>query len=257
MDSTSLSPVRPILRLRKDPIVDSVCEARFAAASPSLSVVLPGILAAEFKSEVHSIVQTGAASFPEPIAQLDSSIAFTPKHRLFGTNGWVINVADRAVSVGFTGSYPGWEKFHPIIERVFKTVFASGMAPAVERFSAKYVNFFENASNSAASISEVLRVAVALGDQQVGSEPLLLRVETKSDEIISVVQVLHPANLQQSGATARRGLVLDIDTVLNGPFPDLESTFMSRIEEVRNEEKRVFFSLLTPAMLEKCEPEYE
>lgn len=241
-------------RLGRDPIVEALCEIRFEGGV-SASSLLPGLLQPKFGEDFPKFEKLPAASLPEQVRELDPNLQYAPLYRLSGAKG-MVSIGERSLSVAVTrGDYPGWKIFKPLVVAIFSAAIRTGHLGAIQRLSVKFVNVF--AAPESRDLSSVTRVAVNLGDWQVCKESIHLRTEIRHGEHVTVVQIANPAQVSQLGGPPFSGLVLDIDTVLVAPGPSASENLGALLDAAHDEEKRVFFGLLSPDTLKECEPHYE
>ncbi|MEJ7745643.1 MAG: TIGR04255 family protein [Luteimonas sp.] len=241
-------------RLGRDPILEALCEIRFQGAAGKAGTLLPGLLFQRFNNSLPTFERLPAADIPEAIRALDSNLTYAPQYRLAGESG-VISIGDRMLSVAVRAPYPGWNNFSHLMRETIAAALDTGVIGLVERFSVKYVNLLEVPEGSA--ISDVTRVKIELGDDVVNDlQPVHVRRENKHYPYANVVQLAFPASVTIPGREPVTGLVLDIDVINSGPFPDFSATFPHMFDLAHEEEKTLFFSLLTKEALERYEPEY-
>lgn len=243
---------------REDPIVEALCEMRFRSSGQGVGGFLPGILFPRLKASFPNLEKLPTIPLlPQLLTQNPSfaNLAFMPQYRLVG-EGHVIAIGDNSLSVAVQSPYPGWMVFRDFVRDTWGTALDSGLIDDVERFSIKYINLLSLSSDS--DISSVAHVKLALGNRGGGNpQSLFIREERRSGDFINVTQLVCPATVNVPGKAALSGLVVDLDIIRSGPFPDFNGTYLDMLDKAHTEVKNKFFDLLTQEALIKYEPEYE
>jgi len=236
------------------PIVEAIAEIRFTPA-PQISAdsLLTGALHLKFKEQYSKMERTPFNQIPPQMRMADAELKFKPLVTLAGTNK-VLLIGEHSLSIAFTAPYPGWTEFFSQISQVFNCANQSGAISVVDRISLKYVNFIPDGTLSAGLASTT--ISLSLGGVQIGYQPTHIRSEISSGTIVNVLQVLTGARLTLDPETTKTGVVIDIDTIQNGPFPDFWGQLQQHFEALHDSEKQQFFSLLPKPVIDRYEPKY-
>lgn len=244
------------MRLAKDPILEAVCELRFATRDTPASAILPGVMSSHFSSEVPRFEALPISSIPAVVRQADNNLLFSPLHRLVGDR-YAISIGDRAISISTSArKYSGWQEFRPFVLSVFEKAIGTGMLGAIERLSIKYVNLLQSI-DGANDIGSATNLVVKLGDHSLLDEPLQVRGEIRNGNLVTVVQIVSRATVNiLTEKEPLSGMIIDVDTIWQG-VEIKQSQIAEVLNAAHDEEKRVFFSLLTEGALKSMEPQYD
>lgn len=239
-------------RLGKDPIVSAAIEMRFKSSS-NVSTLLPGLLFKSFGDDFPIQTKLPVGNIPEELRKSDPNLANAPLVALSGEK-LRIGIGDAAVGIECHGTYVGWPSFKEVALRVIRECIGTKLISEVERVSVKYINFIPHEPTPRPT-NRIVDLEISLGDEALTDHPIQLRTELKHAGCITIVQIVSPASLTQpQGST--NGVVIDIDTILMGPFEDFSASVESHLDRVHDEEKRVFYSLISEETLKSYEPEY-
>lgn len=241
-------------RLNKDPILEAVCEMRFAGNGGGAPALLPGILTSKFGKVVPKFDALPVSSIPEPIRRSDANLKYAPLVRLSGDE-FAISVGENVISVSSAPrKYPGWTALQPFALSVFEAAIQADILGSIERISVKYVNLLPSAKG-AKEVADLTKLVVKFGDHSLLNEPLQLRAEIRSGNLVTVVQVISSAHVEVSPSENLSGVVLDVDTIWMSGKIDADQ-IGKVLDEAHQEEKRIFFSVITDTALNAMEPQY-
>lgn len=248
-------PTRLPIRLEREPLVDAVFELRFTGVD-YLSDILPGFLFHEFGGQA-AISRLPAAEIPKPMRSMDPNLRFAPTQKL-DWGDFVISIGDQNVLVNCKLPYPKWGKFKIAILDVINRIKKLGMAGPVDRYSLKYVNLIETASQDVGAAG--IRVDIKLGDVQVGNDQFSLQVRRNESDIVHVLSVLTNAQVVLPDGKLLNGIVIDVDSIRQLP-PTQFNVFVDSleigVESLRQANKEKFFACLTNQAIEEMGPVYE
>lgn len=242
-------------RLRRDPILEAICEIRFDSESSNLAALLPGLLFKRLGSSYPRLERLPVADLPVEIRDAVPDSIHQPHFRLHGDMG-IVQIAERKISVASAHEkYPGWTTFRPLVCEAWNAVLETGLITAVNRVSVKFVNMLDISDEM--MLSDVMAMRIHLGEAEIGLEPFQFTTETASNDHISVLQIVNPAKATFPNGSSRTGMLLDVDTikVVDEGVPTTEVGTL--LDAAHDEEKRVFFSLLTQKTMDRMEPEYD
>ena len=242
------------VRLKKEPLLEAIWEIRFSAAKSSIADLLPGMLFKVLPGRYGNIVRLPAADIPAPIVEHDRNLRYAPKIRLENGNQ-AIQIGEHVVSLSCRRPYSGWNQFSADIRDIARAVQDTGLIGTLERFSLKYIDLIELEHPLGL---DCLNLVLKLGEHEISTKPVQLRTEIKENDLIHIVQIVSPAEVDLRGTEGRlKGVLLDIDTIK--PLVERESwdALDRRLDDVHTACKKTFFSLLKPETVDKLEPEYE
>lgn len=243
-------------KLAKEPLIDVVFEMRFSS-HVAVSTVLPGLLFSKL-SGVGNIESLPISHLPQQIREMDPTLHFSPLNRI-AWGKFAILVGDRSVGVGCSIPYPGWSDFKDAIERVFHVVNEAGLIKTIDRYSVKYVDFFETGDDCALALSQ-FNIGLRIGTHDLRAENTVLRVEIPRSNFLHAVQVMTSATVQLPAIGARSGAILDVDTLSVAPVKDISIfaiELSTLLDEIHLANKQMFFECLSENGLRNLEPQYE
>lgn len=247
---------RTPIKLGKDPIVDALAEIRFSTAVESgASKLLLGILFAKLREKYAVLEELPAAQLGPQLKSINANLKYVPEFKLTGEQGTIL-IGDSAVALSLPTPYPGWTKFKPLIMEIWECIKTSNLIKTIERISVRYVNLIE-APPSQDHIG-LTDVDFRIGHRVVKAETAQLRAEFKKGNQIGVVQLITQATATPTGGNQapKQGLVIDIDSIYQGPFDNFWGQSSDVLEAAHNYEKELFFEVLTEDTIQKYDPQY-
>lgn len=242
-------------KLRNDPIVEALFEVQFEGTEGvAVSELLPGMLYPALKAEMPRLVSLLPAELPKELIQKDPAFAFKASHRLDGDQ-YSLLVGNRLFALSCRKPYVGWPAFKSKILDVTKMLLDTGFVKIVTRFSIKYINIVPESyfPNPFDCVDQDLR----LGPYDLGNRLTHLRTEIRESPYVSVIQIIPGASLQYAQEQPIKGTLLDIDTIYEGDLSKFWDTLDGLVEQARHIEKKIFFSVISEAALEKFNPVWE
>lgn len=243
-------------RLRKEPLIDAVCEIRFSSAT-SVSDVLPGLLMAKFPGQFGTVERLPISSLPEQVRDADPNLRYQPLLRLSWGDFYII-VGHRTLGVSCKFPYPGWTDFKKTVMSVIDGIKETGLFQKIERYSMKYIDIIE--SKDLREMISWANLALTVGEHRLEAENFLVRVEIPENDSLHIVQITAPVTVELVGNTVKSGLVVDIDSICLHETQDVSGFFESlpdRLDAMHMANKAMFFSCLTDRAIESLEPEYD
>lgn len=241
-------------RLKKEPLLEAIWEIRFSGGKSPVADLLPGMLFKSFPGKYGTASKLPVADIPAPVIEHDPNLRYVPKIRLEGANQ-TVQISDRVVSLSCRRPYSGWARFSADIRELAKTVQETGLVDRLERFSMKYIDLIE--LEKPVGLAH-LNLELKMGRYELAAKPVQLRTEIKESDLVHIIQIISPAEVELPGTRGRlKGVLVDIDSIK--PMADGESwdVLYQRLDEVHASCKKMFFSILKPETIEALEPEYE
>jgi uncharacterized protein (TIGR04255 family) len=240
-------------RLRKEPIVEAIWQARFDNAM-GLGDIVPGMLFSALQKS-HPGLQPRRlplADIPEAIAKLDPNLRFTPKLLLEEPGGsFLWQVGDRVITLNCRKPYVGWARFKDAIVELTRIIEGSGQVDPPQRHSLRYIDML---AGELADDLSVLKVAMQVGALAVRNR-VQLRVEIPEVDCQHVVQVATEAELRLAGEELT-GTVVDLETYATEPA-ETWSAVREQLDNLHDRSKGLYFrQILTEASIQKLDPEY-
>ena len=241
--------------LEKEPLVEAVFEVRMGG-EPLLADLLPGVLYGQLEPRPE-LQRLPAAEIPKPIRAADPNLVFAPLVRL-NWHEFTISIGDRSFVVACKLPYPKWPRFKEAVLDIVGKVAAIGISGSVERYSLKYVNLIE-APTISQQINKI-NISVKVGDVQVNEEHVSVQVHRREKDTIHILSIITGAEGKLGDDRQISGVVVDIDSIRIGQFPNFEdfaSQLEPAVETLRQENKVKFFSCLTDATINDMGPTYD
>ena len=243
------------LKLEREPLVDALFEVRLGPTS--LADILPGFLFHELPAPKPQITRLPAAEFPQPMRASDPVLQFAPILRM-DWGGYIISVGDRNVIISCKLPYPKWANFKATILDLTARIGKVGAPGKVERYSLKYVNLIQ-APSLAEQIAKI-KMSITLGEVEVKGDHTSLQVHRHEDGIIHILSVVIGAEGQMPDGNKATGAVVDVDSIRNvdvADFATFAASLEPGLEQLRQANKRKFFTCLTQATIDEMGPVYE
>lgn len=241
------------VRLGKSPLVEALFELRFTSHLPAASI-LSGLLYTSLKCS--EIIKLPHADIPDQIRQAEPNLTYMPVIRLKKDN-FYINLSDRSILVSVPHPYVGWNKFRETILEVLKAVASANIVDRTERFSLKYIDIFDMAGFSADGKGFTLGFKLPAVD--VMHQSIQGRFEVRENPWIHVIGYFGEAHGNLPDGTSKKGIMMDVDTIefLNSSYPEFIANSKSKLDELHNSNKKLFFKLISEEGLNSLEPKYE
>lgn len=249
METAAKLPVR----LGKSPLVEALFELRFTSHLPAASI-LSGLLYTSLKCS--EIVRLPHADIPDQIRQTDPNLIYMPVIRLKKEN-FHINLSDRSILVSVPHPYVGWNRFQKTILEVLEAVASANIIDRTERFSLKYIDIFDMAGFSADGKGFTL--GFNLPAINVMHQSIQGRFEVRENPWIHVIGYFGEAHGKLPDGTSKKGIMMDVDTIefLNSSYTEFMENAKSKLDELHNSNKKLFFKLISEEGLNSLEPKYE
>jgi uncharacterized protein (TIGR04255 family) len=241
-------------RLGNSPLVDAIFEIRFHG-EPVLSSILTGILYSALGCK--KIEKLPHADLPDFIRQNDPNLKYLILSRLTWEN-YYIGIGDNVLTLSPMQPYPGWSKFREKINLVLEQLKAFHPLHNVERFSLKYIDIL--AENIHKDIYDTLNIGLSLLNRNFNPKTLQVRVEVPQDKALHIVQVVGHALATLPDASTRSGIMVDIDSIMPVNKKTKEESFNETealLDKLHQENKELFFQLLTENGFNRLEPTYD
>lgn len=244
-------------KLAKEPLIDVIFELRFTSHISGLSVLLPGLLFSKLIG-MGSIEALPISQLPQQIREMDPTLQFSPLSRIVWGK-FLILIGDRSVGIGCLMPYPGWREFKAAIETVIGVVHDAKLITTIDRYSVKYVDFFETDNDCGRALSK-FNIDLRIGDHAVRAENTVIRVEIPRAPFIHAVQMMTTANIQNLSNGMKVGAILDVDTLTttsNIGVVSFVSELPTYLDAIHLANKQMFFECLSVSGLNSLEPQYD
>lgn len=243
-------------RLNKEPLIEAIWQAQFEPKEGlPVGELLPGILYSALKVDYPNLQlhRLPSADIPALVAQFDPSLKFSAKYRIEEPGSpFLFQVGDRIVTLNCRKPYAGWAAFKERILKLLDVIEGSGLLPVPGRHSLRYIDLL---TLHAAPDIKALQVQFQIGQWNLQSFPLQMRVEVPDEDCNHVVQIATPAeaNLPEGKI---QGSVIDLETFMS-VMPANWYDVRTQIDRIHDRSKAVFYQqLLTAEAIALMEPEY-
>ena len=171
---------------------------------------------------------------------------------------YIISVGDRNVIISCKLPYKKWPNFKTAILDLTARIGKVGAAGKVERYSLKYVNLIQ-APSLAEQVAKI-KMSITLGEVEVKGDHTTLQVHRHEGGIIHILSVVIGAEGQMPDGKKVTGAVVDVDSIRNvdvADFAAFAASLEPGLEQLRQANKRKFFTCLTQATIDEMGPVYE
>lgn len=252
--------------LRKDPLIEAVCE--FHLDAPDWDWTVPGVvykrisdLFPEKTTSPHinfHVEQTPEGVHPSAHASL-GRIQFWSKDRK-----QLVQIGPQHFSVHQLKPYTGWPIFKSLIERILTDYESEAPCRAIQRMSLRYVNRLP-LPNTPYQIEQLVRVMPQIPDSadQLWSS-WFQQVEIFQPEHSAVLalrsgylpgQQFPPGDVPVASATPEQHMLLDLLFAHAAQQPIERDSVSAWLEKAHSEIETLFFKSLQPDYLTTFEPE--
>jgi uncharacterized protein (TIGR04255 family) len=242
-------------KLNKEPLIDVVFELRFLSSQAG-TAFLPSLLYSNIKGLLN-IEPLPSSQLPKELRDTDPRLMFSPLNRIWWGD-FVLLIGDRSLAVGCRMPYPGWTIFKSGIQQILDVLKNANQIIEVQRYSLKYVDFFETDKNHLKAISN-FKLELKVGSHRLAGENLALKIEIPRKNFLHAVQFIAESGIQTE-SRYRLGSILEVDSICN-LSGDASRVFFtnstSLLDDIHDSNKEMFFECLSDSGLRDLEPIYE
>lgn len=235
-------------KLSHDAIVEALIEVRFnTSLEPEV-----------FLGKVLSLPEIGtyrrqrlpAANIPNPIRQSDNTLRFQPTFEFISHDTQkIIRLGPQVFSLHMVNGYPGWASFDAQIKEVISKVFLSTDDYTLARLGLRYINFFDEKKHQVKVIGD-LSLDIKIGENRI-TDNVNIHYSKIIDDLIVQVKVA-TKDFISPPPSANASIFCDIDVSTEYHSRIFSTDFIfDWMERAHNEEKKEFFSLLRPEIIER------
>lgn len=244
-------------KLGKEPLIDVIFEVRFESQIAAGSL-LPGLLL-QFITEQPTIETLPASQLPIEIRNGDEALRHVHLTRMSWGQKFSAAFGDRTLSVICRMPYAGWTEYKQAIMMVMECLREARFVQKVQRYSLKYVDFFESKSSTVSGF-ERFNIDLNIGSRKIDKEITNLRCEIPEGNFIHAVTVLTAAYVEAENHPRREGSIFEVDSLCLQDFsnvPDFLDKLPNLLDEIHQSNKACFFSCLSEKGLTDLEPIYD
>ncbi len=237
-------------KLRKPPVVECIFEVRFVPSKEGAGELLIGLLYSKL-GEFERIEALPAANIPHVARDNDPNLRYLYTRQLVRQSTRTL-VGDRSAAFSQVGEYGGWGYFRSECIRLLNALSETKLLASAERYSLKFLNVIEIPDSSLAPLDARFELG---GSPVVDAFGFRFRTESNSGPFTTVIEIVS-GSVTLPGGSSKSGLIASIDSIRMREGADIWNDPGSKLDEVHNVVKEIFFKLLKPETLAKLEPEY-
>lgn len=239
------------VRLERPPLIEAVLEVRFSGSQDSVGDLLPGLLFASLGKQFAKVEPLPIAAIPRVARAADPNLRYQPHVRLSGGNSALL-VGDYVASISKSPPYSGWGAFREMCLATLDVLNRTGLLGSVERYSFKCMNLIEPEGRPP---FEVLNGELRLGTYRYTDRGFRLRAELEQGGFVTLLEAVGSTTVNLGDKTeSRAGLLLAVDSLAKTTAEEFWANPAQRIDAAHDVTKEVFFSLLTPKVIEELGP---
>ena len=241
-------------RLGKSPLVEAIFEVRFSGDMP-LSSIITGMLFTQLGCT--DLERLAHSEIPESIRRADPNLKYIVLSRLTWGK-FFLAVGDNVVTISPTFPYPGWGEFQEKITELTDALLQVKVIKKIERFSLKYIDVLD--SNIHPDIDDALNFRLDFGGRNINKRSLQIRAELPIDGGVHVVQIIGQVQGSVIKGPSMTGIMVDVDSIRPAVGKSVQEgvrEIQTCIQDLHDENKSLFFEMLTESGLKRMEPTYE
>lgn len=239
-------------KLRKEPLIEAVCELRFKSDKDSTSDLLPGLIFQKLGDRFPKVEKLPASNLPPIVFKNDPNLRYVPTIKLTG-EPYSIMIGEHVFSISCTRPYVGWDEFSSMIVNLLSILNQTSLITHPERISIKYIDIL---MTSEGHTLDALNLELQIGGNRIITAPVQLRTELNAEEFINVIQIGSPAQAALITGQLFDGILIEIDTVSRTMPSDFWLNSKDFLDRAHAISKSMFFDLLKPETINRLEPEY-
>lgn len=239
-------------KLRKEPLIEAVCELRYKSDNDSISDLLPGLIFQKLSDRFPKVEKLPVSNLPPVVVKNDPNFRYMPTIKLTG-DPYSIMIGEHVFSLSCTRPYVGWDKFSSVIIELLAILRQTSLITHPERISLKYVDILLAGEGFTL---DALNLELQIGGERITTAPVQLRTELNDEEFINIIQIGSPAQAALDAGQLFDGILIDIDTISRTMPSDFwrdPKDFLNRAHRIS---KSMFFNLLKPETINSLDPEY-
>lgn len=237
-------------KLKYPPVVECIFEVRFVPSKEGAGDLLIGLLYSKL-GEFERIEALPAANIPHEARENDPNLRYMYTRQLVRKNTRTL-VGDRSAAFSQVGEYGGWGYFRSECLRLLGALNETKLLASAERYSLKFLNVIEIPDKTLSPLDARFELG---GSPVIDAFGFRFRTESNSGPFTSVIEIVSGSVALPSGIS-KSGLIASIDTIRMKEGAEIWNNPESKLEEVHDIVKEIFFKLLKPETLAKFEPLY-
>jgi uncharacterized protein (TIGR04255 family) len=238
-------------KLRKEPLIEAVCELRFTSDKDSISDLLPGLIFQKLSERFPKIEKLPASNLPAFVLKSDPNLRYTPTIKLTG-EPYSIMIGEHVFSLSCSRPYVGWDKFSLIIVELLTLIRETSLINHPERISIKYIDILPDTEKLTL---ESLNIDLQIGGNRITTAAVQLNTEINAAEYTHIIQIASPAKATLNNGQSFDGILISIDTMSQTIPDNFWLNLKDFIDRAHAINKSMFFSLLKDETIKLLEPE--
>lgn len=228
------------------PIHEAILEIRYESTPPREAIF--GLIYEAFRADFPKHEKQPVLQIPEPIREADPNLRYLPEFKL-EANDFLLLVGPRTFALAVSGEYCGWRVFSTRVSEVLGRLDKLGFIQSVSRLGLRYINVF------AFDIFEKSTLQIMHGLSPLESKGSQVTAQIPAPPYEHTLRMANKIEVKQ-GSNVIGESIIDIDTAVIGHLSGFFQERDELIEAAHQEEKKLFFSLLTEEFLASLEPQY-
>lgn len=233
-------------KLRKCPILEAIFELRFS--SPLDDDAVFGAISNAVQPDWVLKDRLPITEMPSFVRRGDPNLRFSPHYRL-AKGELLLQIGPAAISIVAKQPYPGWTAIISAFDDVLEKIHQKDIFKDFLRVGVRYVDLFER------NVFSGLKFKSLLVDIPLDFETTHVGTMLEGDDGFRLVLNLAGKVMVAEGKENKQGSIFDVDVSKEGletiPFTGIKEIF----RKAHDQQKRLFFSVITPELLAEMEPE--
>ncbi len=232
-------------KITPDPIIDANFEIRFQSDYPENAVF--GVIYGKISEGYPEFKSTG---IPNELRQKDPNLRYMAEAHI-SNEKFIIGISSRTFFIGCKGDYKGWNDYKIEIDRVLSNVLDDPrIFKKIDRIGMRYINFFPNEK----SMNHTTEMKI---DFTNSDEFEFINTQTRVElERNGYRAILNCADNAKVLNRQEEGSIVDVDIFKNIEESINKADIMNIAEELHDNEKYLFYSIINPSIIENRNPEY-
>lgn len=228
-------------KLKKDAILEAICEFRFEA--DELDELVLGRLSEAVPWEGFGRIRLPLSDIPAPIRKSDQSFRYQPIVELRERDTTrIVKIGSNVISTHVMAPYCGWTAFRPQLHQVLDVLFTKFKEVRITRVGLRYVNAIARGDHHIEDISR-LRLKISIDNEQL-TAPFSLAYTKDAEEISSVTKIASPSLVTGPSLPDDFVALIDVDVFTSESFVISDpQTARDWIDRAHQTEKEEFFRL--------------
>lgn len=175
-------------KLKKDSIIEAICEVRFSCEE--LEELVIGRLIDNTPWKEYSRARLPIADIPSPIRQADQNLKYQPVFEIRG-NGEIVKIGGSVISFHVLSPYHGWDKFKLFLDQSIDALVVKIDNISITRIGLRYINALVAENHFINSISD-LPLKISVGKKNIVLNYLNLNFMRKESDYSTLIRIASP-----------------------------------------------------------------